>query len=137
AGGRADRVIFSGVGKSEAEMRVALAAGIKCFHGERAPELERLDALARALGKVAPVSIRINPDVDAKTHPYISTGMAGNKFGIPHGRALEAYRHAGRRKTLRVTGIGCDIGSQILETSQLEEAVDRVLELVAALAREG
>ena len=137
AGGRADRVIFSGVGKSRAEMRAALEAGIACFNVESEPELDRLDAEARALGKRANVALRINPDVDAKTHPYISTGMAGNKFGIPHGRAIEAYRHAARLKNLKVTGIGCHIGSQILETSPLEEAVDRVLELVAALGREG
>jgi diaminopimelate decarboxylase len=89
------------------------------------------------MGQVAPVSIRINPDVDAKTHPYISTGMAGNKFGIPHGRALDAYRHAARLASLRVTGIDCHIGSQILDTDPLDQALDRVLDLVAALAREG
>ena len=137
AGGRADRVIFSGVGKSRAEMRAALAAGIKCFNVESEPELDRLDTEARALGVKAPVSLRINPDVDARTHPYISTGMAGNKFGIPHGRALEAYRHAARLANLRVTGIGCHIGSQILETSPLDAALERVLELVQSLASTG
>jgi diaminopimelate decarboxylase len=137
AGGRADRVIFSGVGKSRAEMRAALAAGIKCFNVESEPELDRLDAEARALGVKAPVSLRINPDVDARTHPYISTGMAGNKFGIPHGRALEAYRHAARLANLRVTGIGCHIGSQTLETSPLDAALERVLELVQSLASTG
>jgi diaminopimelate decarboxylase len=137
AGGRPDRVIFSGVGKSAAEMRAALDAGIKCFNVESEPELDRLDAEARALGKVAPVALRINPDVDARTHPYISTGMAGNKFGIPHGRAIEAYRHAARLANLRVEGIGCHIGSQILETGPMDEALERVLDLVAALGREG
>jgi len=137
AGGRADRVIFSGVGKSEAEIRAALAAGIRCFNVESEPELERLEALAASMGTVAPVSLRINPDVDARTHPYISTGLAGNKFGIPHGRALEAYRHAARLAHLRVTGIDCHIGSQILETAPLDEALERVLELVEALAAEG
>ncbi len=137
AGGRADRVIFSGVGKSRPEMRQALEAGIACFNVESEPELERLDAEARALGRLAKVALRINPDVDAKTHPYISTGMAGNKFGIPHGRALEAYRHAARMKNLKVTGIGCHIGSQILATAPLDEALDRVLDLVGALEREG
>ena len=136
AGGSADRVIFSGVGKSQAEIGAALAAGIKCFNVESEPELERLDALAGALGARAPVSLRINPDVDARTHPYISTGLAGNKFGIPHGRALEAYRHAARLANLRVIGIGCHIGSQILETAPLDAALERVLELVAALASE-
>jgi diaminopimelate decarboxylase len=89
------------------------------------------------MGAVAPVSLRINPDVDAKTHPYISTGLAGNKFGIPHDRALEAYRHAARLANLRLTGIDCHIGSQILETAPLDEALERVLDLVAQLAAEG
>jgi diaminopimelate decarboxylase len=137
AGGSADRVIFSGVGKSQAEMRAALEAGIKCFNVESEPELERLDAVAASLGRIAPVSLRINPDVDARTHPYISTGLAGNKFGIPHGRALEAYRRAASLPNLRVTGIDCHIGSQILETAPLDEALDRVLELIAALEAEG
>ncbi|HZZ93522.1 MAG TPA: diaminopimelate decarboxylase [Usitatibacter sp.] len=137
AGGRADRVIFSGVGKSEAEIAYALASGIRCFNVESEPELERIAAVAARAGKRAPVSLRINPDVDARTHPYISTGMAGNKFGIPHGRALEAYRHAARLGALRVTGIDCHIGSQILDTDPLDQALERVLELVDALAAEG
>jgi diaminopimelate decarboxylase len=137
AGGSASRVIFSGVGKSEAEMRAALAAGIKCFNAESEPELERLNAVAASMGLIAPVSLRINPDVDAKTHPYISTGMAGNKFGIPHARALAAYRHARALPNLRVIGVGCHIGSQILDTAPLDEALERVLELADALAREG
>jgi diaminopimelate decarboxylase len=137
AGGRADRVIFSGVGKSQAEMRSALQAGIRCFNVESEPELARLDALAASLAKRAPVSLRINPDVDARTHPYISTGLAGNKFGIPHARALDAYRRAASLPHLRVTGIGCHIGSQILETTPLEEALEKVLELADALGREG
>jgi len=137
AGGRADRVIFSGVGKSRAEMSAALEAGIRCFNVESEPELERLDALALALGKRAPVSLRVNPAVDARTHPYISTGLAGNKFGIPHGRALAAYRKAASLPNLRVIGIGCHIGSQILDTAPLEEALDRVLELAESLAALG
>jgi len=137
AGGGAGRVIFSGVGKSEAEMRAALEAGIKCFNVESEPELDRLEAVAASLGVRAPVALRINPDVDARTHPYISTGMAGNKFGIPHARALEAYRHAAGLAHLRIAGIGCHIGSQILETSPLDEALERVLELAHALAAEG
>jgi diaminopimelate decarboxylase len=137
AGGRADRVIFSGVGKGESEMRDALAAGIRCFNVESEPELERLDAIAASMGKRAPVSLRINPDVDAKTHPYISTGMAGNKFGIPHARALEAYRRAASLPHLEVTGIGCHIGSQILESGPLDEALERVLELAGELKGEG
>ena len=137
AGGRADRVLFSGVGKSEDEINAALAAGIKCFNVESEPELERLDALAGAARRIAPVSLRINPDVDARTHPYISTGMAGNKFGIPHGHALEVYRRASRLANLRIAGIDCHIGSQILETEPLDEALERVLELVEALRAEG
>ena len=136
AGHPASRVIFSGVGKSEAEMRAALAAGIKCFNVESESELERLDALARAAGMTAPVALRINPDVDARTHPYISTGLAGNKFGIPHARALAVYRRAAAMENIRVEGIGCHIGSQILDTAPLEQAVDRVLELVGTLERE-
>ena len=137
AGQGAERVIFSGVGKSEAEMRAALAAGIKCFNVESEPELERLDALAAEAGVRAPVSLRINPDVDARTHPYISTGLAGNKFGIPHAHALAVYRRAASMANIRVAGIGCHIGSQILETSPLDEALERVLDLVDALALEG
>jgi len=137
AGGRPDRVLFSGVGKSEAEIRTALAAGIKCFNVESEPEIERLDRLAREAGKVAPVSLRINPDVDARTHPYISTGLAGNKFGIPHGHAREVYGRAARMPNLRVTGIDCHIGSQILEAGPLDEALERVLDLVRVLRDDG
>jgi len=137
AGGRADRVIFSGVGKSEEEIRAALAAGIRCFNVESEPELDRLDALAGAAGVRAPVALRINPDVDARTHPYISTGMAGNKFGIPHARALAAYRRAARLPNLRITGIGCHIGSQILETGPLDEALEKVLELARSIVADG
>jgi diaminopimelate decarboxylase len=118
-------------------MRAGLEAGIRCFNVESEPELARLDALAASLGKRAPVSLRINPDVDARTHPYISTGLAGNKFGIPHAHALDAYRRAASLPHLRVAGIGCHIGSQILETAPLEEALEKVLELVAAIGREG
>jgi len=137
AGGRADRVIFSGVGKSRAEMRQGLEAGIRCFNVESEAELERLDGVAAEMGRRAPVSLRINPDVDAGTHPYISTGMAGNKFGIPHERALAAYRRAAALPNLDVVGIDCHIGSQILDTSPLEEALDRVLDMAQALGREG
>jgi diaminopimelate decarboxylase len=137
AGAGADRVIFSGVGKSEAEMRAALSAGIRCFNVESDPEIERLEAIAASMGRVAPVSLRVNPDVDARTHPYISTGLAASKFGIPHAHALAAYRKAAASPHLRVTGIGCHIGSQILESSPLDAALDRVLDLVAALAAHG
>ena len=137
AGGRADRVLFSGVGKGDWEMRAALEAGIRCFNVESEPELDRLNAVAKAMGKVAPISLRINPDVDAKTHKYISTGLAGNKFGIPHARALGAYRHAASLSNLRVTGIDCHIGSQILETAPLNAAIDRVMDLVGEVERAG
>jgi diaminopimelate decarboxylase len=137
AGAAPDRVIFSGVGKSEAEMRAALAAGIRCFNVESEPELERLNAIAGSMGVRAPVSLRVNPDVDARTHPYISTGMAGNKFGIPYARALAAYRQAAALAHLDVRGVGCHIGSQILEIAPLDEALERVLELAAALDAEG
>jgi diaminopimelate decarboxylase len=126
-----------GVDKSQAEMRTALAAGIRCFNVESDAEIERLDAVAGSLSKTAPVALRINPDVDARTHPYISTGLAASKFGIPHARALDACRKVAASKHLRVEGIGCHIGSQILDSSPLEAALDRVLELVAALAAEG
>jgi diaminopimelate decarboxylase len=137
AGGRADRVIFSGVGKSEAEMRAALAAGIRCFNVESEPELDRLDAVAASMGVVAPVSLRINPDVDAKTHRYISTGLAGNKFGIPHARAVGAYRRAAGLAHVEVVGIDCHIGSQILDTGPLDAALERVMELVGKVEAEG
>jgi diaminopimelate decarboxylase len=116
---------------------LALAAGIHCFNVESEPELQRLDRLAGAAGVRAPVSLRINPDVDAKTHPYISTGLAANKFGIPFGRARDVYRQAAQLPHIAVKGIGCHIGSQILETSPLDEALERVLELARALAADG
>jgi len=137
AGGRPERVIFSGVGKGEEEIRAALAAGIRCFNVESEPELARLDAIAGAMGRRAPVSLRINPDVDARTHPYISTGLRGSKFGIPHERALAAYDLAAGLPNLEVTGIDCHIGSQILDMAPLEAALERVLELASALAARG
>jgi len=137
AGGSAARVIFSGVGKSAAEMRAALAAGIKCFNVESEPELDRLDAEARAMGKIAPVALRINPDVDARTHPYISTGLKDNKFGIAHHRAVDVYRRAAALPGLEVVGIDCHIGSQITEIEPYLDAVDRLLDLVEAIESHG
>jgi diaminopimelate decarboxylase len=137
AGGESSKILFSGVGKSHAEIRYALAERIRCFNVESEPELERLNALAGAAGVKAAISLRVNPDVDAKTHPYISTGLAGNKFGIPYGRALEVYRRAARLPHLEVTGIDCHIGSQIVEAAPLEEAVDRVMELADAVIGAG
>jgi diaminopimelate decarboxylase len=137
AGGDVTKVIFSGVGKTRAEMRQALAAGIGCFNVESEAELEVLSAVATELGKVAPVSIRVNPDVDPKTHPYISTGLKGNKFGVPQERTLEAYRRAASLPGLKVVGIDCHIGSQITEESPYLDAMDRVLDLVTAIEADG
>jgi len=131
------KVIFSGVGKTRAEMRRALEVGIGCFNVESLPELDVLNEVALSLGLRAPVSLRVNPDVDAKTHPYISTGLKGNKFGIAHSDALQAYRHAAQLPGLRVVGIDCHIGSQITEMSPYLDAMDRVLDLVAAVEASG
>ncbi len=137
AGGAADRVVFSGVGKTEAEMRLALEAGILCFNVESAAELERLDKVAGSMGKIAPVSLRVNPDVDAKTHPYISTGLKQNKFGVAYTEARALYRKAAELSHLRVTGIDCHIGSQLTETSPFIAAAEKVLTLVDQLSAEG
>ncbi|WP_295373928.1 diaminopimelate decarboxylase [uncultured Pseudacidovorax sp.] len=133
AGADARKVIFSGVGKTRAEMRQALDAGIACFNVESEAELDVLSDVAVAAGKRAPVSLRINPNVDAKTHPYISTGLKGNKFGIAHDRAVEVYRHAASLPGLTVVGIDCHIGSQITEASPYLDALERVLDLVQAI----
>jgi len=137
AGGDARKVVFSGVGKTVAEMRMALDAGILCFNVESAAELERLDQVAGSMGKVAPVSLRVNPDVDAKTHPYISTGLKQNKFGVAYGEAIALYRRARDLPHLRITGIDCHIGSQLTETSPFIAAAEKILVLVDALAGEG
>ena len=129
AGGDAAKTIFSGVGKSEAEIEFALNAGVKCFNMESIPEIDRIQKVAARLGKVAPVSLRVNPDVDAKTHPYISTGLKAD--------ALEAYRHASRQSHLKIVGIDCHIGSQLTDLSPLVEACERILALVDQLADEG
>ena len=137
AGGDASKIIFSGVGKKASEMREALAAGIGCFNVESEAEIDVLDAVARSVGAVAPISIRVNPNVDAKTHPYISTGLKGNKFGIAHERALAVYRHAASLPGLKITGIDCHIGSQITETTPYLDAMDRILDLVASIESAG
>ncbi|WP_022958696.1 diaminopimelate decarboxylase [Spongiibacter tropicus] len=137
AGGPAERVVFSGVGKTAAEMRRALEVGIYCFNVESEAELERLNAVAAEMGVVAPVSIRVNPDVDAKTHPYISTGLRDNKFGIDIARAPEVYAHAASLSNLAVKGVDCHIGSQLTDTSPFLDALDRVLMLVDTLAEQG
>lgn len=137
AGGDAGKTIFSGVGKSEAEIEFALEAGVLCFNVESLPELDRIQAVAERMGKTAPVSLRINPDVDAKTHPYISTGLKANKFGIAYADALAAYQYAASLSRLKIVGIDCHIGSQLTELSPLTEACERILLLVDQLAAIG
>ena len=137
AGGRAEDIIFSGVGKTRAEMQRALEAGIRCFNVESEAELEVLSEVASRLGRTAPVSLRVNPNVDPKTHPYISTGLKGNKFGIAHERALHAYRRAAALPGLQVVGIDCHIGSQITYMSPYLDALERVLDLVDAVEQAG
>jgi diaminopimelate decarboxylase len=137
AGGDPRRVVFSGVGKTEDEIRLALAAGILCFNVESEAELDRIHRVAAAAGARAPVSLRVNPDVDAKTHPYISTGLKQNKFGVPFADALDLYRRAAALPHVEVTGIDCHIGSQITELSPFVDAVAKVLELADRLAAEG
>ncbi|MGA0570212.1 diaminopimelate decarboxylase [Variovorax sp. VNK109] len=137
AGGDPAKVIFSGVGKTCAEMRRALDVGIACFNVESEAELEVLSAVAVQAGKTARVSIRVNPNVDPKTHPYISTGLKGNKFGVAHERALLAYRRAASLPGLEVVGIDCHIGSQITQESPYLDAMDRVLDLVESIEMAG
>lgn len=137
AGGQARKIIFSGVGKTRAEMRQALAAGIGCFNVESEAELDVLSGVAAAMNLRAPVSIRVNPNVDPKTHPYISTGLKDNKFGVAHEDALRIYRHAASLPGLQVVGIDCHIGSQITETTPYLDAMDRVLDLVASIENAG
>jgi len=137
AGGVANKVVFSGVGKTADEMRQALEAGILCFNVESESELERLDKVAGEMGKQAPVSLRVNPDVDPKTHPYISTGLKGNKFGIAYTDAVRLYCKARDFSHLEVIGIDCHIGSQITEVSPFADALDKILLLIDALAKEG
>ena len=137
AGGRAADVVFSGVGKSVAEIREALTAGVRCFNVESRAELLRLDEVAGSLGLRAPISLRVNPDVDAATHPYISTGLRENKFGIAHDEALAVYCEAARSANLEIVGIDCHIGSQITEVAPFLAALDRLLALVDRLADTG
>jgi diaminopimelate decarboxylase len=137
AGGKAENVVFSGVGKSADEMRDALAAGVKCFNVESIPELDRLNAVAGAAGKKAPVSLRVNPDVDPKTHPYISTGLKANKFGVAFDDALATYRAAAAMPHLHVIGVDCHIGSQITEIAPYLDALDKLLDLVEQIEADG
>jgi len=137
AGGDTKKVIFSGVGKTRSEMRRALEVGIGCFNVESEAELEVLNEVALAMGQRAPVSIRVNPNVDPKTHPYISTGLKGNKFGIAHERTLATYQRAAGLPGLQVVGIDCHIGSQITQEDPYLDAMDRVLDLVEAIEAAG
>ncbi len=137
AGGDPAKVIFSGVGKTAAEMRYALDCGILCFNIESAAELKRLAEVAAEAGRRAPVSFRVNPDVDARTHPYISTGLKENKFGVEFEQAPALYREAAALPQLEVIGIDCHIGSNLLDYAPLIEALDKLLELIDRLAAEG
>jgi diaminopimelate decarboxylase len=137
AGGDPHKIVFSGVGKTAVEIRDALSAGILCFNVESAAELDRINGIANEMGKVAPVSLRVNPDVDAKTHPYIATGLKESKFGVAYDDALSLYRRARTLKHLAIEGIDCHIGSQLTEVAPFSAAVERVLALVEALHRDG
>jgi diaminopimelate decarboxylase len=137
AGGDAGKVVFSGVGKTTDEMRTALEAGIFCFNVESEFELEQLDAIARDLGKRAPIALRVNPDVDAKTHPYISTGLKKNKFGVDIATAETLYARAATMAGIDIAGVASHIGSQLLEITPLLDALDRVLALIERLAARG
>jgi len=137
AGGDPRKVIFSGVGKTVEEIRLALTHDILCFNVESIPELHRLNQVAGEMSKTAPVSLRVNPNVDAKTHPYIATGLKANKFGVAFDDALATYRTAASLPHLRVEGIDCHIGSQLLDDAPLLEALDKLIELIDTLGAEG
>ena len=137
AGGDVAKVVFSGVGKTRPEMRRALEAGVMCFNVESESELDVLSQVARQSGRTAKVSLRVNPDVDARTHPYISTGLKGSKFGIAHDRVVAAYLRAASLPGLEVTGIDCHIGSQITDAGPYLDALDRVLDLIERVEIQG
>ncbi len=137
AGGNANKIVFSGVGKRAEEMRRALEVGIRCFNVESEAELELLNQVAGDMGKQAPVSLRVNPDVDAQTHPYISTGLKENKFGISHDQAITVYERAAAMDNIDVQGIDCHIGSQLTQVEPFVDALKRVLELVDQLEQKG
>ena len=137
AGGDARKVVFSGVGKSAEEMRQALSAGVLCFNVESESELARLESVAAQAGKTAAVSVRVNPDVDPRTHPYIATGLRENKFGVPYEDAPGLYRKARAMRHLAVAGLGCHIGSQLTELAPFVAALDRIIEMADRLAAEG
>ena len=137
AGGDPSKVVFSGVAKSEAEMRYALEQQILCFNLESEAELERLNRVAAEMGQTARISVRVNPDIDAGTHPYISTGLKQNKFGVPIERAVALYHQAAQLPNIEIVGIDCHIGSQLTELEPFLEAMDRLLALIDRLAAEG
>jgi diaminopimelate decarboxylase len=137
AGGDAGKIVFSGVGKRSQEIRMALQAGIRCFNCESTEELERINTVAGEEGVKAPVSIRVNPDVDAQTHPYISTGLKENKFGIDIQEALTVYQRAAAMEHIEVNGIDCHIGSQLTQLDPFLDALDRVLNLASQLKEQG
>ena len=137
AGGTAEHVVFSGVGKSESEMKTALEAGIGCFNVESAEELVVLDAVAQKMGARAPISIRVNPDVDPETHPYISTGLKTNKFGVSMAEAPGLFRDAAKRAGLEVVGVDCHIGSQLTKISPFADAIARLVQLITELDKDG
>ena len=133
AGGDPAKIVFSGLGKSEADIQKALQVGIACFNVESYAELDRIQKVAAQLGQKAPISLRVNPDVDAKTHPYISTGLKENKFGIPSDSVFETYQYAASLPNLDLIGIDCHIGSQLTETQPFVDALDRVIEMISTL----
>ncbi|HXJ10465.1 MAG TPA: diaminopimelate decarboxylase [Burkholderiales bacterium] len=137
AGGEPRRTLFSGVGKSAAEIELALARGVGCLNVESAPELERIDRIARRLGRRAPVALRVNPDIDAKTHPYISTGLRENKFGVAYDEAERLYRRAADMEGIELAGIGFHIGSLLLDAAPFVAAVERIVALVDRLEAGG
>ena len=137
AGGDASKIVFSGLGKTEADIRKALEVGIACFNVESYAELDRIQKVAAEVGKKAPISLRVNPDVDAKTHPYISTGLKENKFGIPSDSVFETYAYAASLPNLDVVGIDCHIGSQLTETQPFVDALDRVITMIDRLKTMG
>lgn len=137
AGGEASKVVFSGVAKSRTEIARALEVGIRCFNVESIPELHRINEVAGSLGKIAPISLRVNPDVDAKTHPYISTGLKENKFGVSVTQAREVYRLAKTLPNVKITGIDCHIGSQLTELQPFLDATDRLIVLLEQLREDG
>ncbi len=137
AGGEASKVVFSGVAKSHSEIARALEVGIRCFNVESVSELKRINEVAGQLGKIAPISLRVNPDVDAKTHPYISTGLKENKFGVSVKEAREVYRFAKTLPNVKITGMDCHIGSQLTELQPFLDATDRVIVLMEQLKQDG